>query len=383
LGDPMLMRLEFVSILAAFAFVVLHIGTANAQGTEVHTDDGIYMRFRGWTGQILSLVNLGQAVDLVPREEYRSPFSISDHGKRGGDWSIPASITGSIAGGPGFIKLELELEDSRGEDRALTFRFSIPIDAVGWLWWDDADHSRPIEKGKRYLRYDDETRGVYPLCWYPLGTISQPDGVHAFSFAVHMDPPSLLRTGYDGEFFAEFDLGLSQATTTAPGRARVVFYLFNCRASWGFRDALRKYYELFPHHFAKRVTREGNWVARTPTQFISGIADFYPAFHEASSVKPNSVPFDNEAGIYAFRYDEPGAVGVAPSAPERVSYDAALAGLTQMAASDDPRERQLAAMVETPSCGIPFRGKSAFTTALPPGLTSKRSAARYEPRESS
>jgi len=362
----MLARFEFMSLAAAFLLVALHCGTADAQGTDVRTDDGLYMRFRGWTGEILSLVNMGQSVDITSWEEYESPFTVIEHGSESAPWAMRTSITpesdnrlalegsneeagislaGHISGHSSFVKFELELGDSRGEDRALTLRLGIPIDAEGWLWWDDIAHSRVIEGGKRYVRYDDETRGIYPLCWYPLGTVSQPDGAHAFSFAVGMDPPSLLRAGYDGEFFAEFDIGLSRSAKTA-GKANLTLYFFNSRPAWGARVALKKYYDIFPELFAKLVPREGNWIARSPTQFIPGIEDFYPAFHEASSVRPNSVPFDKKAGMYSFRYDEPGAVGIALGADERVSHDSAVAQLGEMADSDIPADRKLAAKVE-------------------------------------
>ncbi len=387
-------------VIAALAF--LWVGVAHAEDTYVKTEDGIYLRFRGFTGEILSLVNLGQAVDLVPREERRPPFSASEYGREGNAWPLPVklasdgdnrlkleggseaaelSLRGEIEGRPSFIRFDLEITDLRGQDRALTVRFEIPVSAAGWSWWDDVGRARTIQKGKRYVRYDDETRGVYPLCWYPLGCISQAEGPHALVFAVGMDPPALVRTGYDSEFFAEFDVGLSPQTKKFPASAKLTFYLFNSDPSWGLRDALRKYYAIFPQLFAKRVTREGNWVARHPTQFIPGIEDFHPAFHEASSVMANAVPFDNKAGIYAFRYDEPGAARVMGGLPDRATYASALAAFQEMAKSDSEQDRKGAALIEALAIKAPndryvlssngggFRGyRARFIINLDPAL---------------
>jgi len=301
-----------------------------AHANELATQDGLYMRFRGLTGELLSLVNRTEPVPLHVITESYPTFSIADHteSKRSGRISI--NVSESADGGlaingrsdecmvdlscevqalPNYMRFSLRLLDRSGEDRAVTLRLQVPVEAEGWLWWDDVATSRRINLGKRYIRYGHKDKGIFPAFWCPLGAISGGTG-HGLAFAVPMDPPTLARVGYDGDFFIEFDVGLSEATAKFPGRADLTFYLYNFDSDWGLRAALKKYYDLFPQFFVKRVTKEGLWLARMPTQFVDRPEDFGITFHQVSSVKTNSLHVDNAAGFYTFMYNEPGRVGI-------------------------------------------------------------------------
>ena len=233
------------------------------------------------------------------------------------------------------IRHDIVFEDLSGEDRALTLRYQLPVRAEGWTWWDDAATPRVIEPDRRYVRYDDESPGRFPLCWYPLGTIFDPKGEHALTFAVALNPPTLARMGYDGEFFIEFDFGVSAATAKFPSRAEFSFYLYSSDPAWGFRGALRKYYDIFPADFVKRVNSEGFWLARTPIQHIKDPDDFGIAFHQVASVKTNPLPYDNAAGILAFMYDEPSRISLNMEADKRPSPEEFLRLLKE--AAEDPK----------------------------------------------
>ncbi len=297
---------------------------------EIETRDGLYLRFRAFSGEMLSLMGSGEYVPLaVTTPDYPS-FSVADHGEPSRTGSIRVKVseldrnvqaiqgrsdesevelTCRAEGLDDAVRFSLRVADTSGDDRAVTLRFQIPVKAEGWSWWDDLSTARTISKGKRYVRYDRDTKGTFPLFWYPLGAISE-GRERGLAFAVPMDPPTLARVGYDGDFFIEFDLGLSRATSKFPGRADLTFYLYGFHGEWGLRSAMKKYYDLFPKYFIRRTAREGLWLARTPTHKIEDPEDFGITFHQASSVMTDSVPLDNAMGLYTFLYDEPARVGV-------------------------------------------------------------------------
>jgi hypothetical protein len=297
----------------------------------MQTDDGLHVRYRGATAGLLSMMDRQKPIELKVADDDYVAFSLKEVGRPQRSGRIRACCNGDDSGRMTFnaenpelatrlradiysefscIRHDIFLEDLSGEDRALTLRYQLPVRAEAGAWWDDVGTSRPIEEGRRYVRYDNESPGCFPLCWYPLGTISDPKGEHALTFAVPLNPPTLARVGYDGEFFIEFDFGLSAATAKFPSRAEFSFYLYTSDPAWGFRGALRKYYDIFPADFVKRVNREGFWLARTPIQYIKDPDDFGVAFHQVASVKTNPLPYDNAAGILTFRYDEPSRISL-------------------------------------------------------------------------
>ncbi len=303
-------------------------GAANAE--EIATRDGLYLRYRGLTGELLSLLSVSEPIPLKPITESYPTFSIKDRSYPersgriavrvreleeegleiiGGSEEPAVELACQVWAEPNYLRFSLEVVDTSGDDRGVTLRFQMPVEAEGWLWWDDTATSRKIQAGRRYVRYDNEERGIFPAWWHPLGAISE-EGGQGLAFAVPMDPPTLARVGYDGDFFIEFDAGLSQETKKFPGKAQFTFYLYRYGGEWGLRAALKKYYDLFPQYFVKRVTKEGLWLARTPTQVINSPEDFGITFHEASSVKTNALPLDNAMGIYTFIYDEPGRASI-------------------------------------------------------------------------
>jgi hypothetical protein len=319
-----------ISVLAVFFL-------SSASAVEIATQDGMYLRFRGLTGELLSLVNRAEHIPLKFINESYPTFSITDYTVPERTGRIPTSmkqddedaitingesdelkvvLLAEAKALPNYVKFSVQLLDTSGEDRSVTLRFQMPVEAEGWVWWDDVATSRVIEPGKRYVRYQNEERGIFPVWWYPVGSISEEQG-HGLAFAIPMDPPTLGRVGYDGDFFIEFDVGLSKATSKFPSRADLTFYLYSHDAEWGFRSALKKYYDLFPRFFVKRVQREGLWLARTPTQRINRPEDFGITFHQVSSVKTNSLPVDDALGFYTFAYDEPGRVGISLPFEER------------------------------------------------------------------
>ncbi|MGB9608342.1 MAG: hypothetical protein ACPL7E_07385, partial [bacterium] len=49
-----------------------------------------------------------------------------------------------------YIKVRGNIKDISGNDRAITIYFALPIDAIGWFWWDDIETKLLIEEGREY-----------------------------------------------------------------------------------------------------------------------------------------------------------------------------------------------------------------------------------------
>jgi len=88
---------------------------------------------------------------------------------------------------------------------------------------------------------------------------------------------------------------------------------------------LQKYYDLFPQHFAKRVTHEGVWMPFSDIAKVPGFDDFGFAFQEGA---PN-VPFDDQHGIASFVYVEPTSHWLAMPRDVPRTYESALSVLNK------------------------------------------------------
>ena len=145
-------------------------------------------------------------------------------------------------------------------DRALIVRVALPLDAVGWTWWDDTGTARTIEAGKHYDRL---TRwgglrevSAYPFCGVGNGRV----GVSA---AVPVHEPQVFRLGYDATrqaLEAEFDIGLAPETVKFPCRSTIRLLVYPHDPAWGFRSAMERYYGLFPEYAERRVGPGGIWL---------------------------------------------------------------------------------------------------------------------------
>ncbi|MCS7254613.1 MAG: hypothetical protein RMK18_11580 [Armatimonadota bacterium] len=157
---------------------------------------------------------------------------------------------------PNYIVIDGEIRDTSKQDRAITISFRLPIDAVGWTWFEDIHNEQMIEDGIRYgsARLLSE-RGVIAL--YPFSAIS--NGKNALAIAVPMDMPRIFRICYERRFgyFINYEFGLSQDTKKFPGSAWFKFLIYKVDPKWGFRSAAKRYYEFFPQFFVKRVEDEG------------------------------------------------------------------------------------------------------------------------------
>lgn len=204
-----------------------------------------------------------------------------------------------------YIELQGEMQDLRGEDRALQVMFNVPVNASGWRWGDYIRGSRVINGSTHYENVykigDVRTQSTYPFASIDNNTLGM-------SIAVPMDVPRIYRKGYDldGGYSIQYDFGLSNQTLKiGPGHANFTFVVYKTdEPEWGFRSVVKKYYELYPGFFEKKSDKEGTFIAWTKTENISNISDFGIS-SDLSSTEMNNLKFNTLNKINNLKYTEP------------------------------------------------------------------------------
>jgi len=122
-----------------------------------------------------------------------------------------------------------------------------------------------------------------------------------------MDQPRVVEIQYSpGEYSIIYNFALSNSTARFPNKASFTFYIYkNDLPEWGFRGALKKYYEQFPQFFTKRVTREGICIYFVTPSGITNAEDFGFQFNPTWAGDEVDIPYDNSHGIYPLAYAEP------------------------------------------------------------------------------
>ena len=185
-----------------------------------------------------------------------------------------------------------EVEDLTGTDTALDVLLAVPVGEEGWRWGQSIRQERPIEDGPHTL---DVTT---------FSSVSRPQSDEGLALAVPADFPCDCEFTHDPKMghVARIRLGLSPAAGgRLKSRAPFRFALYRCNGRWGLRDAARRYYELYPEAFVKRVSREGLWLFGTPRFPLPDPENY--AFREGG---PGGWERDDEHGIYTCPYIIPG-----------------------------------------------------------------------------
>jgi len=279
---------------------------------------------------------------------------------RGEDADLGLALEAAYEGKPDHVRVRGTVEDLTGRDRAVSVCLTVPLDARGWRWaqnlrgdekvGQDGDYqvavevaggvgrmahwpmaavypapvprgtstplpsraTSPDEAGLRCPRRRERpgegeppgTRPAKPSTLTPTLSLQGRGTSQGWAIGYPLDLPRINRVGYNAasrELYAAVDFGLSADTARFPRQASFEFVLYRVDPAWGMRSALKRYYEIFPDAFAKRVEREGMWMPFTDISSVPGWQDFGFAFHEGT----NNVPFDTANGIYSFEYVEP------------------------------------------------------------------------------
>ncbi|MCX7597255.1 MAG: hypothetical protein N2512_00080 [Armatimonadetes bacterium] len=140
--------------------------------------------------------------------------------------------------------------------------------------------------------------GAYPFC-----AVSGPQV--GLSLAVPLHEPRLFRLAYDASrqaLDAEFDLGLSPEAERLGCRADFRLFVYAHDPAWGFRDALERYYRLFPGYGERREPRGGIWILGFSPGTMACPWDFGMLFDEGGEVRAG---YDGAHDILPFVYTEP------------------------------------------------------------------------------
>lgn len=302
---------------------------------------GLVLRFDGARGDLVTDRPGGVFLrDAAARSDFVQPCAPLRRQRDGSlcrqarEDKLQLALTTSYRALGQAIRIDGEVRDLAGRERAVTVYFTYPVDAIGWRWPDDQRSSRLIRAGEHYDNLVNVGVGATGMASrYPLACVSGPH--QALALGVPLDMPRLCRLGYDAacrELYAAFDLGLSPGTVRHPGRATFSLVLYPCDPGWGFRSALARYYRLFPHCFTKRNRQEGIWMPFTDLATVPGCQDFGFAFKEGN----DNVAFDEQQGVYSFVYVEPMSLWVTMPPQMARTNQRALAYVQELAAAGKP-----------------------------------------------
>lgn len=211
----------------------------------------------------------------------------------------------------GALRFRLELiGDVDLPARGVLLRFALPVDCVGWQWHDDMQTAREIAANAVYenieplrawpdlpewadkpsLRIGAANRNFCTVVTGPVGLCLAPD----------IELPVIFRTSYDArarQLELVYDLALSP-DTDPPNRWGFAFDLYACDPQWGFRDALARYYAMYPHLFQNYVADPGQWMAFNDLKFIDNANEFYFGLQEGAA----DPAYDDQIGVLDCTY---------------------------------------------------------------------------------
>jgi len=254
-------------------------------------------------------------------------------------------LEATLAGDDDCIRVEGLLRDTTGADRAVGVRLSLPVDAEGWTWWDDAEERAPIEPGGLHRLIYNCQAGVGLCSIYPWSAIDGPDaglslalplsqGARVFAIEHDQRAPAMRVTFY---------AGLCAESGNHPSEFPFALVIYRHDPAWGMRSAMERYYALFPESFQARPA---------PERYLNyaNLERFDPVTHELriqSTLAPDASDFgegyrfiDHVHGCYDFRM-------VPSEDPTRPSDDEVRALLAQMVEEEQEHPRGYVPTAET------------------------------------
>lgn len=141
-------------------------------------------------------------------------------------------------------------------EKAIDLHFTLPLSSpAGWSFWSNIEQQTPLDSGT-----------ALPQTYLPLSSVTNPQSGLGLGFAISPQQPSRFVHEYDGngyELVQQF--GLSEyARGALLDSATFSFLVFPVNPNWGLRDALSRYYQLYPNAFAARAPNAGLFPAGLP-----------------------------------------------------------------------------------------------------------------------
>jgi len=156
------------------------------------------------------------------------------------------------------LRVDGQVRDTTGRDRAIGLRFALPLDLAGWTWHHDAEERETIRPGPVYrLTYPCQT-GIRECSIYPWAAVSGPHAGLSLALPLSQGPRVfvLQHDQRRPETSLTFYFGLARDTTHNPSRATFSLVLYRHDPAWGMRSAMQGYYHLFAESFVKRTPVE-------------------------------------------------------------------------------------------------------------------------------
>ncbi len=273
----------------------------------------------------------------------------------------------------GGITVSGELEDTSGTDRAISLYYALPVAKQSLTWHQDVRTKRPASGSQDLITSKTLAAGAIGAhSFYPVCAVTNDQA--GLSLSIPMDRPVYYRLAYSPStemLYVVFDFALSPTTKKFPSKAAFSFNIMPVDAQWGFRSALDRYYAAFPQFFTKKVQKEGIWVY-ADLRPIKNVEDFGVQFHEANvALKPveeevngkdafsknfygkegaSALAFDDEHGIYTFRYFTPMPFNVEMPQPKKErTYDLLMKAIDEAKKRNDQKGKMARAQ---DSCGL-------------------------------
>lgn len=249
-----------------------------------------------------------------------------------------------------YIEINGELESFSKKNTCITLRFVLPFKGKEWKWYRGLDKSVLMNSGSIYEDTKEISTVLPPdggfngqtladggygdlvgqgtMSFYPLCAVSIDNKGEALGIDMNLPIVYRLSAEINKGLIAEFDVATSPLTEKFPNRAFFKLSHFNFNTNWGMRAALKKYYEIYPESFKKRVVNEGVWLPFTPLRSIKNWEDFGFAYHETSWVAQDemngqtlpNITSDKGTGVFSFQYTEPWDIQL-PILKKDIPYD--------------------------------------------------------------
>ena len=153
---------------------------------------------------------------------------------------LQANVSAKVTEGQGFIEVEGELEDLTGKDRGLWLGFNLPVNTTGWKWGKTLSVS-PVITQENPAYAEDNNMVPIPAVWTDKGGLA---------LCIPPTDPCVFEVGADAEGLRiQMAFGLSKDTKKFPSKAPFRFRIYSIDGTWGFRDALGKYYDWYPDFY--------------------------------------------------------------------------------------------------------------------------------------
>jgi len=151
-----------------------------------------------------------------------------------------AKVYAQVTEGQGYIEVVGELEDLTGKDRGLWLGFNLPVNTTGWKWGQSLSTSPVISQASPAYAEGNNLVPI-PAVWSDKGGIA---------LCIPPTDPCVFEVGADAEGVRiQMAFGLSPATTKFPLKVPFRFRIYSIDGTWGFRDALAKYYDWYPAYY--------------------------------------------------------------------------------------------------------------------------------------